>query len=170
MEKVGKGEKVEKETHGGDNKRHLVVSKIKNGTVVDHIAPGMSPLVLKILGIGPGSKEAVSMAMNVQSSKMGKKDILKVEGKFISDEELNKIALIAPEATINLVENFEITRKFRVKPPKVVENIIKCPNQHCISNSNEPIKSRFKIFTDGRKVVAKCDYCGKRLYNLQDYI
>ena len=153
-----------------NDRKHLVVSKIRNGTVIDHISPGMSPLVLKILGIGPGSKEAVSMAMNVQSSKMGKKDILKVEGKFISDEELNRIALIAPEATINLVEEFEITRKFRVEPPEVVENIIKCPNQHCISNSNEPISSRFRIFAEGRKVVAKCDYCGKKLTNLQDYI
>jgi aspartate carbamoyltransferase regulatory subunit len=152
------------------DREHLVVSKIRNGTVIDHISPGMSPLVLKILGIGPGSKEAVSMAMNVHSSKMGKKDILKVEGKFIGDEELNRIALIAPEATINLVEDFEITRKFKVRPPAVVENIIKCPNQHCISNSSEPISSRFRIFTGERKVVAKCDYCGKKLYNLQDYI
>jgi aspartate carbamoyltransferase regulatory subunit len=152
------------------DRKHLVISKIRSGTVIDHIPPGMALLVLKILGISPGSKEAVSMAMNVPSSKMGKKDIVKVEGKFISDEELNRISLIAPEATINLVEDFEITRKFAVELPEVVEKIISCPNQNCISNSKEPINSRFKIFVVGKKVTAKCDYCGKKITNLEEYI
>ncbi|AGK61198.1 aspartate carbamoyltransferase, regulatory subunit [Archaeoglobus sulfaticallidus PM70-1] len=150
--------------------KHLVISKIKDGTVIDHITPGLAILVLKILGIKPKSSEAVSMAMNVESAKMGKKDIVKVEGKYIGDQELNKIALIAPEATINLIQNYEIIRKFNVKPPEVVENIIKCPNPNCISNSNEPIKSRFRIFLDESRVKAVCDYCGRKLINLEDYI
>jgi aspartate carbamoyltransferase regulatory subunit len=153
-----------------NSKKHLVISKIRDGTVIDHISPGRALLVLKILRISTGSKEAVSMAMNVPSSKMGKKDIVKVEGKYISDEELNRIALIAPEATINLVENFEITRKFNVSPPEVVERIISCPNPNCISNSREPINSRFKIFVEGENVTAKCDYCGKKITNLEEYI
>ncbi|HIP58325.1 MAG TPA: aspartate carbamoyltransferase regulatory subunit, partial [Archaeoglobus profundus] len=92
--------------------KELVISKIKEGTVIDHIEAGKALLVLRILGITAGSKETVTMAMNVPSKKMGKKDIVKVEGKFISERELNKIALIAPRATINLIKDYEIQKKF----------------------------------------------------------
>jgi|Deesub1362A_J573_1020465.scaffolds.fasta_scaffold00278_45 aspartate carbamoyltransferase regulatory subunit len=165
--------KIEKDCEDGIKKetnKHLIISKIKDGTVIDHITSGMAILVLKILGIGVNTREAVSMAMNVPSSKMGKKDIVKVEGKFISEDELNKIALIAPQATINLIENFKITKKFEVSPPKVVERIISCPNRNCISNSREPISSRFNIYLEDNKVIAKCDYCGKKISNIEKFI
>jgi len=150
--------------------RELVISKIKEGTVIDHINAGKALLVLKILGIRPGSREMVSMAMNVPSRKMGRKDIVKVEGKFISDEELNKIALIAPKATINLIKDYEIKRKFRVVLPKMIEGILRCPNRNCITNSREPVKPKFYVFLEGDRAVAKCYYCGRKIKEVDKYI
>jgi len=151
--------------------KELVVSKIREGTVIDHINAGKALLVLRILKIQPGTDLTVSMAMNVPSKKMGKKDIVKVEGMFIQDEELNKIALISPNATINLIRDYEIERKFKVQPPEVVEEVLKCPNHACISNAErEPIKPRFYIKTEEVKVTARCHYCGRKIENLDDYI
>lgn len=150
-------------------KTELVISKIKDGTVIDHINAGRALLVLKILRITENTKERISLAMNVPSKKMGKKDIVKVENKFISEEELNKIALIAPNVTINLIKDYEIVKKFKVKPPEVVEGIISCPNKTCISNNKrEPIKSCFYISVKEGEVIARCHYCGKVVKNIAE--
>ena len=148
----------------------LTISKIKDGTVIDHIPAGKALEVLKILGIKSGSGERVSMAMNVESKKMGKKDIVKVEGKYIGDEELNRISLIAPNATINIIKDYEIIRKFRVEIPRFLENILRCPNRNCISNAErEPITTRFEIEKrDG--IVARCIYCGRKIYEIENYL
>ena len=150
--------------------KELVISKIKEGTVIDHINAGKALLVLRILGIRPGSKETVSMVMNVPSEKMGKKDIVKVEGKFIGEKELNKIALIAPKATINLIKDYDIQKKFKVTLPEMIEGILKCPNRNCITNSREPIIPRFYVFVENDRVVAKCYYCGRKIKDVDKYI
>lgn len=151
--------------------RELTVSKIREGTVIDHITAGKALLVLKILKIQHGTNLTVSMAMNVSSRKMGRKDIVKVEGMFINDEELNKIALISPKATINFIKNYEIERKFKVSPPKVVEGVLRCPNTACISNAErEPITPKFYVEVQGDTVTAICHYCGKKIVDLDKYI
>ena len=151
--------------------KELVVSKIKDGTVIDHINAGRAPLVLKILGIDVGTDLTVSMAMNVSSSKMGKKDIVKVEGMYISEEKLSKIALISPNATINLIKNYEIERKFKVNPPEVVEEVLKCPNPMCVSNAErEPVRSIFYVKIEENEVSARCHYCGRKIKDLANYI
>jgi aspartate carbamoyltransferase regulatory subunit len=151
-------------------KKELVISKIEYGTVIDHINAGKALLVLRILGIKPGSGEMVTMAMNVPSKKMGKKDIVKVAGKFISEEELNKIALIAPKATINLIENYEIKKKFKVTLPKFIEGILRCPNRNCITNSREPITPKFYVYLRDDSVVAKCYYCNKVIKGVDEFV
>ncbi|MEM3927516.1 MAG: aspartate carbamoyltransferase regulatory subunit [Archaeoglobaceae archaeon] len=151
-------------------KKELVISKIKEGTVIDHINAGRALLVLKILGIDENTKETVSLALNVPSKKMGKKDIVKVEGLFISEEKLNKIALIAPNATINLIKDYEIEKKFKVKLPEVVKGILKCPNRMCISNAREPVESIFYVAMKNNEVVAKCHYCGRKITDLAKFI
>ncbi|AEA47146.1 aspartate carbamoyltransferase regulatory subunit [Archaeoglobus veneficus] len=148
----------------------LAVSKIRDGTVIDHINAGKALLVLRILGIGSGSRERVLMAMNVPSRKMGKKDIVKVEGKFISEEELNRIALIAPGATINLIRDYEIYKKFNVSLPEVVEGILTCPNRNCITNSREPIVRRFHVSMAEDNVVARCHYCGRKITEVDKFV
>ncbi len=151
--------------------KELVVNKIREGTVIDHINAGKALLVLKILGIDVGTELTVSMAMNVPSSKMGKKDILKVEGMYISEEELSKIALISPNATINLIKDYEIERKFKVKPPEVVDDVLKCPNPMCVSNvEREPVRPRFYVKIEENEVSARCHYCGGKIKDLANHI
>ncbi|RUM33669.1 MAG: aspartate carbamoyltransferase regulatory subunit [Archaeoglobus sp.] len=148
----------------------LAVSKIKCGTVIDHINAGKALLVLRILGIKPGCSERVLIAMNVPSKKMGKKDIVKVEGKYIGEKELDRIALISPNATINLIDEYEVSEKRRVELPSTVEGILTCPNKNCITNSKEPIKSKFHIRRSGESVRAVCHYCGRKIYELDKYV
>ncbi len=128
--------------------RELKVKPIRNGTVIDHITANKALNVLKILGL-PSKEAAVTIAMNVKSSQMGTKDIVKVEGRELESREVDKIALIAPKATINIVREYEIVEKGKVTLLNNVNGILKCPNPNCITNTNEPVKSKFHVIDTG---------------------
>ncbi|MBS7614583.1 aspartate carbamoyltransferase regulatory subunit [Candidatus Bathyarchaeota archaeon] len=137
----------------------LRVSKIRNGTVIDHITKGHALDVIKILGINGRSGGTVTIAMNVQSSKLGVKDIVKIEGRELNSEEVDKIALIAPHATINIIRNFRVAEKLTVKLPSVIRGIVKCIKPSCISNdSSEPIRSIFYL-EEADPLKLRCHYC-----------
>jgi aspartate carbamoyltransferase regulatory subunit len=137
----------------------LRVSKIRNGTVIDHITKGHSLDVVKILGINGRAGGIVTIAMNVQSGKLGVKDIVKIEGRELNSEEVDKIALIAPHATINIIRNFKVVEKQMVKLPSVVRGIVKCTKPSCISNnSSEPVKSIFYL-EEADPLRLRCHYC-----------
>ena len=137
----------------------LRVAKIKDGTVIDHITAGYALEVLKILGIKSRVRSIVSVTLNVSSKTMTSKDMVKIEGRELKAEEVNKIALLAPRATINIIRNYKVVDKKVVKLPKVIKEIVKCINPACISNSNEPIKPTFNV--DFQSVLRlKCHYCG----------
>jgi aspartate carbamoyltransferase regulatory subunit len=138
--------------------RELRVKPINNGTVIDHIESGQALNVLKILGIAGHSRYVVSLLMNVPSGAMGGKDVVKVEDRELEPEEVDTIALIAPRATINIIRNFEVVEKFRVAMPREVIGIIKCGNPNCISNTNEPVSSKFSI-ESADPVLLRCSYC-----------
>ncbi len=139
----------------------LAVSKIREGTVIDHIPAGKALQVLKILGISGREEYRVALIMNVESRKLGRKDIVKVEGRELRNEEVHKIALIAPTATINIIRNYEVVRKVKVILPNVIEDIIKCPNPNCVTNlPREPIKPRFKVISRS-PIKLRCLYCGR---------
>lgn len=140
-------------------KKMLYVAKIKNGTVIDHITAGQAMNVAKILGIGEGRNGVITIAMNVPSKNLGKKDMVKIEGRELNAEEVDKIALLAPHATINIIRNYEVTEKEEVKLPMVVKGIIKCANPACISNSNEPVQLMFYVESE-EPLRVKCHYCG----------
>ncbi len=142
------------------SKRTLRVSKIRDGTVIDHITRGHALDVIKILGINGRSGGIVTIAMNVPSEKLGSKDIVKVEGRELNPEEVDKIALLAPHATINIVRNYRVVEKQRVKLPHLIRGIVKCGNPACISNSNEPIKSMFYVESED-PLRLRCHYCGR---------
>lgn len=125
-------------------KKELKVPLIKDGTVIDHITAGNAVKVLHIIGIPKGSSSIVSVAMNVKS-KMGKKDIVKVENRELDSKEVDKIALIAPKATINIIRDYEVAKKHKVELPGKIVGIVKCANPTCVSNTNEPVESRFKV-------------------------
>lgn len=138
-----------------DPDHELRVSKIRDGTVIDHIAAGQALNVLAILGIDGDGGETVSVAMNVPSDRLGRKDVVKVEGRELSQEELDVLSLIAPAATINIIRNFEVEEKHRVSRPDLVIGVLSCPNANCITTKSEPVDSRFDVFADG----VRCTYC-----------
>jgi aspartate carbamoyltransferase regulatory subunit len=137
----------------------LHVSKIKDGTVIDHITGGHALDVAKILGINRLEKRVITIAINVPSKRFKRKDIVKIEGRELNPQEVHKIALLAPHATINIIRNYKVVGKQRVKLPKVIEDIVKCSNPACISNSNEPVQPRFYV-EDEEPLLLKCHYCG----------
>lgn len=139
--------------------KQLKVSKLEEGTVIDHLAAGTALRVLALLDL-PASA-TVLMAMNVCSNQLGKKDILKIEDKLLTPGELDRISLIAPGATINMVKSGEIYEKRKVVVPDRVVGVLKCPNPNCVTNS-EPVRSVFSI--EGEKFT--CGYC-ERSYPLQ---
>jgi aspartate carbamoyltransferase regulatory subunit len=133
----------------------LLVRRIKNGTVIDHIDGGEALNVVKILGITGATQEALSIATNVPSRNMGRKDIVKLTNRELSKEEVNRIALISPHATINIIRNFKVWEKKGVEIPTLIEGIVRCPNPGCISNTHEPITSKFEVTPKG----LHCKYC-----------
>ncbi|GAA0197814.1 aspartate carbamoyltransferase regulatory subunit [Haladaptatus pallidirubidus] len=136
----------------------LRVSKIRNGTVIDHIRAGQALNVLAILGIdgSDGSDgEAVSVGMNVPSDRMGRKDIVKVEGRELSQNEVDVLSLIAPDASINIIREYEVAEKHRLERPTEVVGILSCPNSNCITTKDEPVESKFEVLEDG----VRCEYC-----------
>jgi len=136
--------------------RQLRVSKIENGTVIDHITGGQALNVLALLGIDGSAGEAVSVVMNVPSDRLGRKDVLKVENRELSEDELDVLSLIAPEATINIIREYEVIEKKRVDRPDRVVGVLTCDNRECITNTNEPVDAKFEVLPEG----VRCEYCG----------
>jgi aspartate carbamoyltransferase regulatory subunit len=136
------------------------VGTINNGVVVDHILSGKGTEISKILCLD-NLGEFVVIASNLESKKSGKKDLIKIEGKELSQEELNKIALISKNSTINIIRNGEVYKKYKVEIPETIENILVCNNPYCISNQ-EKIKSKFTSTTEKDKTTLKCHYCEKK--------
>ncbi len=139
-------------------KEELRVRSIKNGSVIDHITAGNALNVLKILDITGTTKAIVSVAMNVSSKRLpfGRKDIVKIEDRELVPAEVDKIALIAPQATINIIRDYEVVQKNSVVLPNVITHVVRCPNLNCISNSNEPVYSKFRVLDS---FVLRCSYC-----------
>ncbi len=141
----------------------LVVRRISNGTVIDHIPAGRALKVLRILGITGEEGYMVSMVMNVYSKKLGKKDIVKVEGRELSSEEVNKIALVAPTATINIVRDYEVVEKRKVELPDRIEGIVRCVNPKCVTNApREAVHPSFRVISR-KPLKLVCEYCGEYL-------
>jgi aspartate carbamoyltransferase regulatory subunit len=140
----------------------LRVSKIKDGTVIDHIRGGYALDVVKILGITGKEKRVITIAINVPSKRFGAKDIVKIEGRAINPQEVNRIALVAPHASINIVRNYKVVEKMEVKLPATIEGIVKCINPCCISNSDEPAAPKFYVKNE-EPLTLKCHYCGVTL-------
>ncbi|MFC7042115.1 aspartate carbamoyltransferase regulatory subunit [Halonotius aquaticus] len=136
--------------------RELRVSKIRNGTVIDHVTGGQALNVLSILGIDGSEGLGVSVVLNVPSDRLGLKDVVKVEDRELSQSEVDVISLIAPEATINIIREFDVVEKNRVDRPETVIGLLSCPNRNCITNANEPVETKFDVVDEG----VRCTYCG----------
>jgi aspartate carbamoyltransferase regulatory subunit len=141
------------------SEKELRVAKINYGTVIDHITGGHALDVVRILGITGKEKGTLTIAINVPSKRFRFKDIVKIEGRELKPQEVHKIALLAPHASINIVRDYKVVSKREVKLPKEIDDIIKCANPACISNSNEPVSAKFYVDCE-EPLLLKCHYCG----------
>lgn len=137
----------------------MVVSALENGTVLDHIPAENVYKALDILNLkGIGSQ--ITIGINLASRLYGKKGIIKIADKFFEDDELNKLALIAPKATINVIRDFKVVEKKTLVMPKEVIGIAKCRNPKCVTN-HQPITTRFTTVEKDNEISLLCHFCEK---------
>lgn len=139
--------------------KQLLVSAIKDGTVIDHIKAGHALKIIRLLNLAEHNK-LVTVGLNLPSKATKIKDLIKVEGRELTPEEINRIAIFAPQGTINIIKNYEVAKKFHAEIPDIVEYVIVCPNPKCITN-HEHIDSKFHVLEDKGEITLKCHYCEK---------
>jgi len=137
----------------------MQVEAIKNGTVIDHIPSKIGIKVLKLFDM-QNSLQKITIGLNLPSSALGSKDLLKIENVFINEEQASKLALYAPNATVNQIENYNVVKKLVLELPEHINNIFACPNSNCITH-NEPVATRFSISQKSGDIRLKCKYCEK---------
>ena len=136
----------------------LKVSALENGTVIDHIPPKSVFSVIKLLNL-EGLESQLLIGINLDSKKYGKKGIIKVSNKFFESVEINKIALVAPNATLIVIKDFQVVDKKQVEPPKEITKFVKCFNPNCITN-HESITTHFTVISQ-EEIKLRCHYCEK---------
>lgn len=133
---------------------------MENGTVIDHIPSNKLFEVVNVLHLEQ-MKTSITVGYNLRSKKMGHKSIIKIAGKFFSDEELNQLSVISPNVTLCIIKDYEIVEKKEVKMPDVLKGIVRCANPKCISN-NEPMRTHFHVIDKGKGIL-QCHYCNKEV-------
>ncbi len=141
-------------------KKELVVVSLENGTVIDHIPCDKLFKVVSILDLDKMESQ-ITIGNNLKSKKQGKKGIIKISNVFFEPDVINKIALIAPDAKINIIKDYEVVEKRNIDLPDELKDIVHCLNPKCISN-NEPIASHFHVM-DKKNIRIKCHYCEKAI-------
>ena len=137
------------------------VTAICNGTVIDHIPGGQSLQVLRMLKLDSGRSNPISLVMNVPSDKLGRKDVLKIEDRELVQEELDRLAIIASEASIAIIRNYSVAEKRKIILSDELVNIIKCSFSNCITqNEREPLPNKM-VVVNKHPVEIRCFYCGK---------
>ena len=139
----------------------LRVQPIRNGTVIDHIKPGRGRKILEVLGLS-GSGTTISLLMNVPSKKRDRKDIIKVEDRELSENETEKLALLSPNARVNIIRNYAVAEKKKIEIPKVISGTVHCTNDNCISNNERGSSTHFKLL-DHKNLIIQCIYCGRKI-------
>jgi aspartate carbamoyltransferase regulatory subunit len=144
------------------DKNDLRIKAIENGTVIDHINPGQALNVLKVLGVGESIiTNTVSVVMNAGGVR-GDKDVVKIEGRELTQREVAAISLISPKATVSIIRHFDVVEKKNVQIPDAVCGIVRCINPNCITNTSEPIESRFTVTISESptgSLILRCVYC-----------
>jgi len=138
--------------------KRLSVSAIKNGTVIDHIPAEVLFKVVSILKLD-SIDNMITIGNSLESDKLGKKGIIKLSEVFFQDNEINKIAMVAPCAKLNIIRNYEVADKKVVQIPDEIVGIVKCVNPKCITN-NEEVSTRFSVVSKS-EIKLKCHYCEK---------
>ena len=147
-----------------NNKQALQVSALCNGTVIDHIPADKLFAVVNLLEISTMSNN-VTIGFNLESKKLGKKGLIKISDRFFTDDEIDKISVVAPNIVLNTIRDYNVVEKREVKMPDEIHNIIRCNNLNCITN-NEPMETHFYV-ANRETHTLKCRYCEKEV-NLDD--
>ncbi len=138
--------------------KQLSVSAIQNGTVIDHIPAKNLFKVISILGLDHIDNQ-INFGTHLESKKLGRKAIIKISDKFFEDTDINRIALVAPDAKLNIIRDYEVVEKKVVEVPDSIVGIARCMNPKCITNF-EKVTTRFKVVSK-KNVALKCHYCEK---------
>ncbi len=135
---------------------------IKNGTVIDHLPPGTAFKISRLLKL-EGYNDVIGLLINVESTKYGKKDLIKMEGRGLSEEEINRVALFAPNATINIIRNSKVIKKVKIRLPDTIRGILTCPNPNCITNKpRENVENIFHVISRN-PLKMMCHYCERTI-------
>lgn len=137
----------------------MSVAAIKNGTVLDHISAGWALSIIKLLKLAEHKRE-ITVGIYLPSSKLGKKDLIKIEDWELDADEVSKVALLAPDTTVTVIRNFEVVDKFSIQFPTSIEEMIDCSNPQCITQREE-VTSRFLVKKTRQRVDLNCHYCSK---------
>lgn len=135
----------------------LSVPAIENGTVIDHITSDQTLRILHMLRV-LRKKRRVTVGFNLPSQRMQYKDLIKIEDHALTHKEANEITIFAPEATINIIKDFEVTQKIITSLPSHIRDVFICPNTNCITQT-EPVQSFFNVKEQGKQVTLICRYC-----------
>lgn len=138
----------------------LSVSAIKNGTVIDHIRAGQALRIMRLLKVLDANKNKVTLGLNLPSQLLKHKDIIKIEHRVLTNDEANEIVIFSPEATINIIKEFEVIEKIKTHLPSFITDVFLCPNPACITHQ-ETIESSFHIEDQGKQIKLTCHYCEK---------
>lgn len=143
----------------------LTINSIKNGIVIDHIKAGFGVKIFNYLGLDKAEHQ-VALIMNVNSNKLGKKDIIKIENQIELDYTI--LGLIDRGITVDIIKNEKIIEKLKLDLPRKVENIIKCKNPRCIT-SEEPFLTQIHYLVDENTKEYRCKYCDD-IRKVEDFI
>ncbi len=141
-----------------EKKQELQVAALQNGTVIDHIPSEKLFSVVSLLRLKEMNNN-ITIGFNLKSKKLGTKGIIKIADKFFTDEEIKRIAVLAPNIRLNIIRDYGVVEKREVTLPDELVGIVKCANPKCITN-NEPMPTRFHV-VDKEQGVIKCHYCEK---------
>jgi aspartate carbamoyltransferase regulatory subunit len=137
----------------------LQVSALRSGTVVDHLGPRTAFKALRILGLGDDA--TVLIGVNLDSRKHGKKDLIKIDGRELTPEQINKVALLSAAATFSIIREFEVVKKFRPRLPDVIEGLVRCVNPGCVTQDAR-VKGRFLVVRK-EPLKLRCFFCERSL-------
>lgn len=137
--------------------KELQVAALENGTVIDHIPCDKLFAVVKLLKLDQ-MKEPVTIGFNLKSSKLGKKGIIKIANRFFTNDEINRISVVAPNVVLNVIRDYKVAEKHAVVMQDTLKGIVRCKNPQCITN-NEPMQTVFHWNEDTHKLT--CHYCQK---------
>ncbi|MCT4638673.1 MAG: aspartate carbamoyltransferase regulatory subunit [Bacteroidales bacterium] len=141
-----------------NEKKQLLVSALENGTVIDHIPAKSLFKVISILGLDHVDNQ-MTLGGNLNSQRYGKKAIIKISEKFFEQDDINRIALVAPEAKLNVIKHYEVVEKKEVQVPTEIVGIAKCVNPKCITN-HQNVDTKFTVIPKD-EISLKCHYCEK---------